>query len=147
MNKKPSPNKDRRTSLKRTHHKESNIELDEAESAKKNRTSHDIDLSDILTVNSDTEEDIVRLFDEKFQEKSPASKLSGSFRHVGLNESNLFKKPRLSLTSHGRRSIGLTAAEREQKRKMSRSLDYSSVPTFKSPLKPRHRSVSRSPKK
>ncbi|KAG4068931.1 hypothetical protein HA402_005079 [Bradysia odoriphaga] len=148
MSKKSTPVKDRRSSLKRSHRDDD--EMNPAEDTKfspnrsltkRFRPDPDIDLSGIFSedIVSDTEEDIAKLFEEKFQEKSPASKLSSSFKHFGMKDSKLLKQPKVS--SLGRRTLGLTSEERERKRRLNRSLDFPVTPQT-----PR-RSQSRSPKK
>lgn len=142
MSKKASPEKSRRSSLKRTrsHRQDSNNEEAESPTSKRFHTSpdNDADLSSIVTEYSDTEEELAKLF----QEKSPASKLSNSFKYVGLKESNLLKKPKVS--SLGRRFIGLSSEERERKRRLNRSLDY---PSGKTENPRQRRSGSWSPNK
>lgn len=156
MSNKGSGSPAKRRSLKRTHHfdsgDEESFEPQSRPMAKRHR--EDPDLSDIATGYSEPDEDwsdIEKLFADKFEEKSPTSKLNSSFKHVGLKESSLLKQPKLS--SSGRRTIGLTADERHMKRKhaMNRSLDFPkmrsrSPSSSKSPRR-RHRSLSRSPKK
>lgn len=82
-------------------------------SASKGRTSPD--LSGLVTKSADSEDfsELEKLFEEQFKEKSPTSKLTSSFGHVGLKESTLMRQPKMS--SFGHRTIGLTAAERRQK--------------------------------
>lgn len=146
----------KKSSLKRSHR----MAEPESEKACPNNRSQpkrvckgdaDIDISDIA---HDSQEewdgdDLQKLFEDKFQEQSPSSKLSLAISFVGLKESNLMKRPKLS--SSGSRSIGLTAAERQRKR-ANRSLDYPSGyvgPCLTSPKKLRssQRSHSRSPNK
>lgn len=144
--------------LKRTHRRDSNLQMDETEfdpeslpKPKRSREDPDgIDLSDIGTLVSDTEQDwneVENIFANKFKEQSPSSKLSRSFGFVGLKESNLLKQPKLSST--GNRSIGLTSSERQRKRAMNRSLDLDypraslKFSPKRSPKSPRQKFVSR----
>ncbi len=150
MSKKASPDKSRRVSLKRKRSKDAESEEFDLNSPRRKSQRHrasspDIDLSDLMgaTGYSDPEEDLASLFAEKFKEKSPTSKLSSAFGYVGLKESKLMKKPKLSTV--GSRSIGLTAEERARKRRMHRSLDYP-MERRESPQR-RRRSASRSPHK
>lgn len=73
------------------------------------------DLSGIVSENDGSEDlrELEKLFEEKFKDKSPTSKLSSSFSHVGFKESSLMRQPRLS--SFGHRTVGLTADERRRK--------------------------------
>lgn len=141
MSKKSStPDKDRKRAPKRSYRDDDDDEMDLSDFSpnrsmpKRSRRDSDVDLAGLLK-ESDAEEDIVSLFEGKFQEKSPASKLSSSFRHFGMESYGSFKKPKRS--SFG----GLTSAERERKR----SLNFPAKP--KSPGRGGRRSPSRSPKK
>lgn len=84
-----------------------------------------IDLQNIMTDEIDDEKDIEKLFEGKFQEKSPSAKLASSFNYLGLKESNFLKKPKLSTI--GRRTIGLTSEERDRKHGMNRGINFSSA--------------------
>lgn len=150
MSKSSTPNKGRRSPFKTKRKYDALLDDDDLSAeispngsiSKRFRHDSDIDLSGILSedVVSDREAEIAQLFAEKFQEKSPASRLSSSFQHFGMNESKLLKQPRTS--SLGRRTIGLTSEERERKRKVNRSLNFPVAPKS-----PRRRLPSRSPKK
>lgn len=123
-------------------------------SKRKRENDADIDI-DLSGIADDSQEDwngddLQKLFEHKFQEQSPSSKLGRSLSFVGLKESNLMKRPKLA-SSSGSRSIGLTAAERQRKR-ANRSLEYPSGyvgPSLTSPKKLRssQQTHTRSPKK
>lgn len=143
MSKKSStPDKDRKRAPKRSY-RDDDEEMDLSDFSpnrsmpKRSRRDSDVDLTGLLK-ESNAEEDIASLFEGKFKEKSPASKLSSSFKNFGMESYGSFKKPKRS--SFG----GLTSAEREQKR-MNRSLNFPAKP--KSPGRGGRRSPSRSPKK
>lgn len=139
----------RRSPVKRRHQADAEMEVTGFEEnagnlSKRSRKSLDLDFDDSAT---DWSEDLMELFSDKFEEKSPTSKLSGSFKHVGLKESNLLKAPKRS--SFGGRKIGITSAERQLKYGSRRSLELpkSSDQTSPPPTTSRHRKLDLSPKK